>query len=66
MVDLGRDLGAAGDLDQLVHSLQQPVAFAAHVRDVHAAVGGRLFAEGHQLVGLGVKSRGIDEGGADA
>ena len=66
VVDLGRHAGLARDGDQLVHRLQEPVALAAQVRDVAAAVGRRRLAQLDQLLGRGVGPGRVDQRGADA
>ncbi len=66
VVDLGPQLRAPGDVDQLVDGLEQPIALAAHVADVHAAVGRGGLAQRDQLVGPGVEGRGVDQRRAHA
>ena len=66
VVDLRGHAGLARDADQLVHRLQQPVALAAQVRDVLAAVGRGRLAQLDQLLGRGVEPGRVDERGADA
>ena len=66
VIDLGVDAGLARDRDQLIDRLQQLIAFAAHMRDVHSAVGRGSFRQRDHLVGLGVRPGRVDERGRDA
>ena len=53
--------GAPSDLDQLADRLQQSFAFVADVRDERHAERRGLFGHRHELVGLGVGARDVDE-----
>jgi hypothetical protein len=66
MIDLRGQSGFSAYPDQFVQGFEQPIPFAAHVRDVFALIFGRDFAQLDQLIGLGIKSRRINERGADA
>src|SRR5690606_2452868 len=66
VVDLGRDVRLAGDGDQLVDRLEQLVALAPDVRDVHATVLRGDARELDQLARLRVERRRVDQRGADA
>ena len=66
VIDLGRDARLAADANQLVDRFDQPVALAAHVRDVLAAVLRRDLAQLDQLLGRGVEGRRVDQRRADA
>ncbi len=66
VVDLRGQPRAPRDLDDLIHALEQSVPFAAHVRDVHAAVLAGDLRQRDELVGVGVRRRRVDERRADA
>ncbi len=66
VVDLGRDVGLAGDRDQLVDRLEQVVPFAPQMRDVHSAVLAGFGGQRDQLLRVRVEARCVDEGRADA
>ena len=61
MVNLGGKVGLASDGDQLIDGFDEAVSFAAHVRDVDAAVLAGDFGQGDQLIGLGVGAGRVDE-----
>ena len=52
VIDLGADARLARDRQHLVDRFEQPVALAAHVRDVHAAGCATRPSPARQLVGL--------------
>ena len=61
MIDLRADTRAPRDRDELVDRLEQPLALAAHVRDVHAAVRRRRLAQRDELIGRCVRGGCVDE-----
>ena len=61
MMDLGVHLGGARDADQFIESLEETIAFAAHMRGVAAAVFAGRTHERDQLIRLGIRPGGVDE-----
>ena len=59
--EVQRRAGAPGDLDQLADRLQQSLALVADVRDERHAERRGLLGHRHELVGLGVGARDVDE-----
>ena len=66
VVDLGGDPAHPGDVDQFVQRLEQLVALAAHVRDVHAAILSDDLRQRDELGCLGVERRGVDQRSAES
>src|SRR5262249_26101268 len=66
VVNLRRNLGFAADADRLVDGLQQPLAFATHVRDVLPLVLRRDLAQFDQLLGVSVIGGGVFQRRRDA
>ena len=63
VIDLGRRARCLCDADRLIDCLDEVVAFAAHVRDIHAAALPGFSGQRDQLGGLGVGERVVDERG---
>ncbi len=61
VIDLGADVRLAGDRQRFVDRLEQTVAFAAHVRDVHAARLRGDLGEFDEFVGLCEHTGDVDE-----
>jgi hypothetical protein len=66
MVDLGGKVAFARDRDQLIDGLDEAVPFAAHVRDVDAAVLAGDLRQRDQFGRLGVGAGCVDERRGDA
>ena len=64
MMDLRVHLGGARDRDQFIEALQESIAFTAHVRGVAAAVFAGRAHERDQLIRLGIRAGGVNEGAA--
>ncbi len=65
VIDFRWRSGGFGDIDGLLHRLDQPVPFTAHVYAVDAAAAGGFGRERHQLGCLRVSIGAVDERGGD-
>ena len=66
VVDLGADVRVARNRQRLVDRLEETVAFAAHVRDVHPAGLRRYLRQLDELVGFREQARHVDQRGGEA
>ena len=66
MINLGGDPGLARDGEEFIGGLEQPVPFAAEVRDVNAVVRRGDLRQRDQLFGLRVEAGRVDQSGGDS
>ncbi len=66
VIDLRRCSGSPGDVDRLLHRLDQPIPFTAHVYAVDATAAGGLARQRHQLGRFGIVIGAVDERGGHA
>ena len=65
MINLGRCLRRARNLDQLIDRLLDAVALGPHMADVHAAAPPGLFNQRDEFGCFSIGTRRIDQRGAD-